>query len=38
MPFVKDVAPNIFILSHQINKILKEYFEEQINYNYFIIK
>ena len=28
----------IYIKHYHINKILKEYFKEKINYNYFIIK
>ena len=35
---VKYITPNIYVQSHHINKILKEYSREQINYNYFIIK
>ena len=33
LPLVKYDAFNIYIQSHHINKILKEYFKEQINYN-----
>ena len=38
LPYVKYDALNIYIRSHHIKKILKEYFRDQINYYYFIIK
>ena len=38
LPFIKCIALKIYIQSHHVKKILKEYFKEQINYNYCIIK
>ena len=37
-PFVKYIVFKIYIQIHHVKKIIKEYFKEQINYNYFIIK
>ena len=38
LPFIKCIALKIYSQSHHVKKILKEYFREQINYNYCIIK
>ena len=38
LPLDKLFYIYIYIKSYHINKLLKEYFEEQVNYNYFIIK
>ena len=37
-PFVKYIVFKIYIQIHHVKKIIKKYFKEQINYNYFIIK
>ena len=38
LPLIKYDTLSIYIQSLHIKKILKEYFREKINYNYFIIK